>query len=232
MGQHGGNDMNEETKNEEVAVAEVMPVKTSSIDAQLVVGERGLAPANAAEMFRLATFVAQSGLAPKGMSTAAQIMVAMQIGAELGITPMRSVSSISVINGKPSISGTLALGLLRSKGVKYKHLTFGEEFMDDYAQGIKTDTGETWFSVADAKRAKLWGKDGPWTQYPARMLFWRAVGHHCSEHYSAELFGIPIAEAADFGGSRVHVGTLTPTGIVPMEAGPDPLFTEEEAPSE
>ena len=30
------------------------------------------------------------------------------------------------------------------------------------------------FSVEDAKRAKLWGKSGPWQQYPERMLLWRA----------------------------------------------------------
>jgi hypothetical protein len=219
--------LTEATKNSDLVVADPeekhqpMPSKTSAIDSQLSVGERGLAPTNAAEFFRLATFVSQSGLAPKGMSTPAQIMVAMQIGAELGITPMRSVSCISVINGKPSLSGTLALGLLRSKGISFKHLTEGNPFEDSYREGMGTDAGETWFSVADAKRAGLWNKEGPWKQYPARMLFWRAVGHHCSEYYSAELFGIQIAEAADYvlGTPRVAQSMERPESV-----GPDPLF--------
>jgi hypothetical protein len=48
----------------------------------------------------------------------------------------------------------------------------------------------TSFSVADAKRANLWGKKGPWTQYPARMLKWRARGFNLADNFGEVLKGL------------------------------------------
>ncbi len=46
------------------------------------------------------------------------------------------------------------------------------------------------FSVEDAKRARLWGKSGPWTDYPDRMLWWRAVGFLVMDHFSEYTMGL------------------------------------------
>jgi antitoxin component of RelBE/YafQ-DinJ toxin-antitoxin module len=55
------------------------------------------------------------------------------------------------------------------------------------------------FSQTDAKRAGLWGKAGPWTQYPDRMLQMRARGFALRDQFADALKGIISAEeAADY----------------------------------
>jgi hypothetical protein len=52
------------------------------------------------------------------------------------------------------------------------------------------------FSVADAKKAGLWGKQGPWTQYPKRMLQLRARGFALRDAFPDVLRGLVTAEEA------------------------------------
>jgi hypothetical protein len=52
------------------------------------------------------------------------------------------------------------------------------------------------FSVADAKRAKLWFKAGPWTTYPDRMLQMRARGFAIRDVFPDALRGVITAEEA------------------------------------
>jgi hypothetical protein len=55
------------------------------------------------------------------------------------------------------------------------------------------------FSVNDAKRAGLWNKQGPWTQYPKRMLQMRARGFALRDAFPDVLKGLISAEeAADY----------------------------------
>jgi len=55
---------------------------------------------------------------------------------------------------------------------------------------------ETSFSVSDAKLAGLWGKAGPWTQYPARMLRFRARSFALRDQFGDALRGLKAAEEA------------------------------------
>lgn len=50
------------------------------------------------------------------------------------------------------------------------------------------------FSIADAKRAKLWGKPGPWTEYPARMLQMRARSFALRDAFPDVLKGLRTVE--------------------------------------
>jgi hypothetical protein len=52
------------------------------------------------------------------------------------------------------------------------------------------------FSVTDAKKASLWGKTGPWTQYPSRMLQLRARGFALRDAFADALRGLVTAEEA------------------------------------
>jgi hypothetical protein len=54
------------------------------------------------------------------------------------------------------------------------------------------------FSVADARAASLWGKAGPWKQYPQRMLQMRARGFALRDDFADLLRGVMSAgEARD-----------------------------------
>jgi hypothetical protein len=61
------------------------------------------------------------------------------------------------------------------------------------------------FSMADAKRAGLAGKAGPWSQYPARMLALRARGFALRNAFADALRGLITAEEAQ------DYPTATPT---------------------
>jgi hypothetical protein len=52
------------------------------------------------------------------------------------------------------------------------------------------------FTVADAKKAGLWGKQGPWQQYPRRMLQLRARGFALRDAFPDVLRGLVTAEEA------------------------------------
>jgi len=52
------------------------------------------------------------------------------------------------------------------------------------------------FSVEDAKRAGLWGKQGPWTAYPKRMMQMRARGFALRDAFPDVLKGLITAEEA------------------------------------
>lgn len=143
---------------------------------------------------------ALSGLAPKGMERPETIIVAIGAGRTLGLEPFQAMQSIAVINGRPSLWGDALLGLVEASGL-----------LEDRQQGIEGE-GENrkgWFetkrkgrsgfirsefSVADAKKAKLWGKSGPWTDYPDRMLLNRARAFNLRDQFPDVLKGLHVAE--------------------------------------
>lgn len=136
-------------------------------------------PKSMQEALDLAKLLADSDLVPiayKGKP--GNIIVAMNYGADLGLSGVQSVNSIAVINGKPSIYGDLGKALLLSHGCS----------IEDFDTPQVQKEGKAWckvtrpdgrsmertFTVEDAKKAGLWMKPGPWTTYPYRQMQWRA----------------------------------------------------------
>lgn len=85
--------------------------------APLAVGSQGIQCQSIEEMFRFAQYIAKSPFAPSGFKDPESIVVAMQYGYELGMTPMQALQNIAVINGKPSIYGDAMLALVRASGL-------------------------------------------------------------------------------------------------------------------
>jgi hypothetical protein len=162
---------------------------------------RGLAIQSLDDAWRLSKAIAVSGFAPKGMDRQESILVAIQLGAELGMTPMAALQNIGVINGRPGIYGDAALALVRASGLleSYGETEVGQPGTDGF--GIKVtvkrtgfDAASETFTVADAKQAKLWGKSGPWTDYPKRMLKFRARGFALRDSFGDVLKGMRTTE--------------------------------------
>ena len=167
--------------------------------AQLRAGGKvtAIIPQSVEEVFRLATAIAKSGLAPSTMRTAEQITIAIMHGAEIGLPPMQAVQRIAVVNGRPTIWGDAVPALLLSRGFKLDERVAGDG--DERAAVclvIRPDKSmiERRFSVADAKAAGLWGKIGPWKSYPDRMLQMRARGFAARDGAADVLAGLYIAE--------------------------------------
>ena len=163
----------------------------------------GLALATFDDAFRFAKMVASSDFAPKDFRGKPEsCLLAIQHGSEVGLSPMQSLQSIAVINGRPTIWGDAALALVQSSPA----CEYVREYIDgegDKAvavcevkrRGYPAPT-EAHFSMADAKRAGLAGKSGPWSQYPARMLALRARGFALRNAFADALRGLVTAEEA------------------------------------
>jgi hypothetical protein len=82
------------------------------------------------------------------------------------------------------------------------------------------------FSVADAKKAGLWGKSGPWSQYSGRMLALRARGFALRNAFADALRGLVTAEEAqDY--QTTAVSEPTPSVIKVTAATAAPVVPED-----
>lgn len=162
-----------------------------------------LKPTSMQEAMAFAEKISSSQMVPKNyQGRPDDTLVAMMMGSELGLNPIQALQNIAVINGKPAIYGDALLALVQN------HPKFGghEESFDE---GTMTATCTVWrkgdekkhtvtFSRQDAEHAKLWGKQGPWQQYPKRMLMWRARGYALRDKFADALGGlITVEEARD-----------------------------------
>jgi len=199
---------------------------------------RGLALATFDDAFRFAKVVASTEFAPKDFRGKPEAcMLAIQAGSEVGLSPMQSLQSIAVINGRPSIWGDAAMALVQASPVC--------EFVREYTEGDGDNLVAVCeakrrgypaptvvrFSVADAKKAGLWGKSGPWQQYPARMLALRARGFALRNAFADALRGLITAEEAqDYPQATPTQPPREPVVVRPkFEATPD---AEPETPDE
>jgi len=204
---------------------------------------RGLALATFDDAFRFAKMVAASDFAPKDFKGKPEsCLLAIQHGSEVGLSPMQSLQSIAVINGRPSIWGDAALALVMASPVCFyvREVVEGEGdkmFATCTAKrrGFPEPTVGV-FSMADAKRAGLAGKAGPWTQYPKRMLQLRARGFALRDAFPDVLKGLVTAEEAqDYPTpvvapepAQVRVVPLPPTDGDPFETALNAISNERD----
>ncbi len=157
-----------------------------------------LTPTNLQDAMQIAELLAGSDIVPKDYQRKpGNILVAMQWGAEIGLQPLQAMQNIAVINGRPSIWGDAMLALVRGSGL----LDFiREEISDNGLEAICTvkrkneEPVVSKFSMEDAKKAGLAGKQGPWTQYPKRMMKLRARSYALRDVFPDVLKGMAIAE--------------------------------------
>jgi hypothetical protein len=164
---------------------------------------RGLALASFEDAFRFAKMVAASDFAPKDFRGKPEsCLLAIQHGSEIGLSPMQSLQNIACINGRPAIWGDAALALcLASPVCDGIHETIEGDGDNMTAVCNTSRKGKdanvvSRFSVADAKKAGLWGKTGPWSAYPRRMLQLRARGFALRDAFPDVLKGLVTAEEA------------------------------------
>lgn len=205
------------------------PVKAGGALAALV-------PQDIDQAFRLAQALAGAGdMVPKAYQGQPQmIMAAIARGMEIGLAPMQALSNIAVINGRATLWGDALPALVQRAG---HHIDVEYEGSGDSLTAVATltrgDTGKKTvrqFSMADAKRAGLLGKPGPWQSYPQRMLLNRARAWAIRDGAADALMGLQVAEeVSDYGPDAAR--DVTPTEAAPRRGGvvyadPDPVVDE------
>ena len=164
---------------------------------------RGLALQTMSDAMAFGKMLAGSDFAPKDFKNKPESCVlAIQHGAELGLSPMQAIQSIAVVNGRPSIYGDTAKAVcLASPVCEWITETVDGEGENMVATCTAKRRGSpeptvVQFSVADAKKAQLWDKGGPWSQYARRMLQMRARGFALRDAFPDVLRGLITAEEA------------------------------------
>jgi len=126
-------------------------------------------------MTQQAETLVKSGFLPKDVNTPQKAIAIIMAGYELGIQPWQALSTINVIQGKPTISPQLMLALIQRSG-QLEDITIDgndQQCIVTLKRKGQVAHAET-FTMADAKKMNLAGKTN-WTQQPATMLKWRAV---------------------------------------------------------
>ena len=176
--------------NNEVAVH-------ASVDAEITGFE--MKPRTLKEAMDFCELMANSDLVPTTYrGKPGNIMVAIQMGSELGLTPMRALRCIAVINGRASMWGDELLAMVLASPVC--------EYVSDKDSSDKEGVCRTKrkgcveqisrFTLEDAKRAGLLGKQGPWQTNTSRMLKLRARGFALRDTFADVLAGLVTVEEA------------------------------------
>jgi RecT family len=161
-----------------------------------------LRPSSIAELDIFSQRAASSGMVPPQYAgKPGAIFIAVQYGSELGLSPMQSLTCIAVVNNRATIFGDAMPGLVRQSPVceDIKEWFEGEgDSLTAWCEAKRRGASPVRqsFSVSDAKKAGLWGKAGPWTQYPKRMLQWRSRSWALRDAFPDVLRGLIAYEEA------------------------------------
>ncbi len=122
---------------------------------------------------RGATMLQRSGLVPSALKTPEAVLFVILTGRDLGLSPVQSLRSIHLIQGKIEVSADMQLGLFKRAGGRaiWKELTDTRAVL--HLTHPNGDQHAESFSIEDARRAKLGGDN--WTKYPKAMLRSRAI---------------------------------------------------------
>ena len=150
----------------------------------------------------------------------ANLMFACEYADALGIPRINALTSIHVIDGKPTASADLIASLVRKAGHKLR--VSGD---DTYAEAviIRADDPDhipdpVRWDEAKARKAGKWGSKGPWSNYPGAMLRSRAITEAARMWASDALFGViytaeELGETIDEDGAPVARQQQRPTVV-------------------
>jgi hypothetical protein len=143
------------------------------------------------EIQTLAQSMAASGYF-RDAKDAAQALVKIQYGQEIGVGPAQAMMQIYVVEGKPGPAAVLLAAKIKQSG-RYDYRIVKHDdtgcWLDAYEKrdGKFEKVGESNFTVQDATNAKLLRKDN-FQGYPRNMFFCRALSN-LARWYAPDVFG-------------------------------------------
>lgn len=139
------------------------------------------------ELMNMAKAFAESGMFADTKS-AAQAIVKIQAGQEIGIPPFAAMTGIHIIQGKPTIGAGLIASRVKGSG-KYDYKVIQQDATVcsiDFYQG-KEKIGNSTFTIEDAKKALTKNID----KFPKNMLFARAISNGV-KWFCPDVFSGPV----------------------------------------
>jgi len=150
---------------------------------------------------KVALALSKSGMIPNQYKNKPEdIFVAMAQGYQLGFPIEQSLQDIAIINGRPCLWGdgllALALGHSECENIQEEPIYQGSEVFGYKCTVIRKGHNPhvKEFTLKDAEKAGLVGKQGVWKSYPTRMLQMRARSLAIRDKFADALRGIRLAE--------------------------------------
>lgn len=185
-------------------------------DNQLATQQAAQQMAPLRDQMSYAEAIAQSNIIPDAYrGKPANVMVAMNFGQSMGLSPAESLYRIAVIKGKPTMSAELIAAQVRKAGHKLR-IRKDEAAQSVTATVVRCDDPDYPISVtrdiAWAKSMGLAGNDN-YRKQPMTMLTWRAITAVAREACPEALFGV----------------AYTPDEMHDMDAGQAPQEAQQPA---
>ena len=175
------------------------------------------------ELMNMAKAFAESGMFTD-VKSAAQAIVKIQAGQEIGIPPFAAMTGIHIIQGKPTIGAGLIASRVKGSG-KYDYKVIEASVTKcsiDFYQG-KEMIGNSTFTIDDAKKALTKNID----KFPKNMLFARAISNgvkwYCPDVFSGSVY---TPEEMDFTPTVEDVTHEIVTIELPTSEGTKAQLTE------
>jgi len=132
---------------------------------------------------------------------AAQAVVKILAGREMGFGPFAAMNGVHIIKGKPTVGANLMAAAVKN----HPRYDYRVTQMDDGAVAVTfyqhgEPLGTSTFTMDNAKAAKLTGRDN-WRNYPRNMLFARAMSNgvrwYCPDVFAGNAVYTPDELAGD-----------------------------------
>jgi hypothetical protein len=162
--------------------------------------EIALYSASVPDRMRYAEALAQASLLPEAYRRQpANVLLALESGAALGVAPMVAIQEIHVIKGKPTLSAQLQSALVRRAGHRLRVTGDAQHAVCEITRADDPDfTFRSEWTMERAKDAGLLSND-TWRKYPQNMLKARAISE-CSRDACPDVivgFGYTAEELGD-----------------------------------
>lgn len=190
-----------------------MDLQPMTLDA---VGKNPLTPSTLGQAMQLSNMLAKSSLVPEAMQgKPVNVLMALMKGAEVGMTPVQTLSSVFVVDGKAEFYGKGMLAIVMQHPDYYDRK---EWFTDNDGHVVERQAHcahcvmyrvrrdgslahfSACFSLEEAHQGNLQDKRN-WVKAPDRMLMWRARSIAADSGFPDALRGLsprPNQSAADF----------------------------------
>jgi len=127
--------------------------------------------------------------------------LAMEYGRSIGLAPLAAVQNIAVINGRPALYGDGIMAVCSGhpdfEDIQEEPIIGEANAVVGYHCTVKRKGRSPViqvFTMADAREAGLLGRQGPWKQYPSRMLQMRARAFALRDCFADALGGVRVIE--------------------------------------
>jgi len=175
-----------------------------------------------ADVMQIGQVMSQSGFFSDSKS-AAQAVVKILAGQELGFGPFASMTGIHIIQGKPAVGANLMAAAVKGNG-RYDYRV--AEMTDTACEIIfferGQEVGRSRFTADDARRAGTQNL----SKFPRNMLFARAISNGVKWYCPNAFGGAPVYTPEELGATVNEDGDIIPGEIIehtPEPPAPEPV---------